>query len=304
MGTQRTRTPAVQPSAERRARVLPLVRPSRSALEQKIGYRFSKPALLELALTHRSHPYEARSNPADISAHETKNTPGSDNEQLEFIGDAVLGLVVAEAPLPAASLASPRRRAHPHARVARQQPQPRPVASALELGPPGDAPTSAAVKNHSGGQRKPALLANALRSRHRRHVSRRRRFTPTRSLHPALTFIRSRRGPPLFNCVLRAPRRNPLLRSHRRGLQDPPCRSALQAHRCRPAPRYILHRPVRPRPTRSVHHVIEVRIADISGNPPHILAESRRLHQETSPAGKPHALALRHPSTPISPPRR
>ena len=67
-----------------------------SALEQTLGYKFAKPALLKLALTHRSHPYEARTDPNEIAAHETKNTPGTDNEQLEFVGDAVLGLAVTE----------------------------------------------------------------------------------------------------------------------------------------------------------------------------------------------------------------
>ena len=103
MGTERTKSPAVQtspakPSAERRGRASGAARTtkSRSGLEQILGYKFTKPALLKLALTHRSHPYEARTDPGDIAAHETKNTPGTDNEQLEFVGDAVLGLAVTE----------------------------------------------------------------------------------------------------------------------------------------------------------------------------------------------------------------
>ena len=51
-------------------------------------HRFQRPDLLTWALTHRSLSYET--NP------ETLPNPGSDNEQLEFVGDAVLGLVVAE----------------------------------------------------------------------------------------------------------------------------------------------------------------------------------------------------------------
>jgi ribonuclease-3 len=48
-----------------------------AALEERLGYRFSDPALLERALTHRSH--------------------GADhNERLEFLGDGVLGCVVAD----------------------------------------------------------------------------------------------------------------------------------------------------------------------------------------------------------------
>src|SRR5215475_12217898 len=51
-------------------------------------HRFRNPELLTLALTHRSLAYE--SNP------DAPPTPTGDNEQLEFVGDAVLGLVVAE----------------------------------------------------------------------------------------------------------------------------------------------------------------------------------------------------------------
>ena len=102
MGTQRSKsgpegTSLAHPSTERRTRASAgLSSSSRSALEQALGYKFAKPGLLKLALTHRSHPYEARTDPADIAAHETKNAPGTDNEQLEFVGDAVLGLAVTE----------------------------------------------------------------------------------------------------------------------------------------------------------------------------------------------------------------
>lgn len=52
--------------------------------EKKIKYRFQNPALLQYALTHRSYAYES---------HEEDLT---DNEVLEFLGDSVLGLVVAD----------------------------------------------------------------------------------------------------------------------------------------------------------------------------------------------------------------
>lgn len=59
-------------------------------LEQRLGYRFAHPSLLEQALTHSSHARELDSaQPA--SAHRT-----GDNEQLEFLGDAVLGLLSAQ----------------------------------------------------------------------------------------------------------------------------------------------------------------------------------------------------------------
>jgi ribonuclease-3 len=71
-------------------------------LEQLLGYSFADPGLLELALTHRSRAYEARHGvqpPSEFPWEENKqrNEPGTDNEQLEFVGDAVLGLAVTEA---------------------------------------------------------------------------------------------------------------------------------------------------------------------------------------------------------------
>jgi ribonuclease-3 len=57
---------------------------NREKLQTLIGYHFSDAALLAAALTHRSYANEQRSRCAD-------------NERLEFLGDAILGLVIAEA---------------------------------------------------------------------------------------------------------------------------------------------------------------------------------------------------------------
>jgi ribonuclease-3 len=57
-------------------------------LESIIGHKFSDVKLLERAVTHRSWAYE---NPSG-----TEHDTDHDNESLEFIGDSVLGLVVAE----------------------------------------------------------------------------------------------------------------------------------------------------------------------------------------------------------------
>ena len=65
------------------------------SLEQQLGYQFSDRALLALALTHSSYIYEARLGRAKTNADEP-NEPGTDNEQMEFLGDAVLGLAVTE----------------------------------------------------------------------------------------------------------------------------------------------------------------------------------------------------------------
>ena len=54
------------------------------SLEEKIGYQFRSAALLENALTHSSYANEHR----DQDLHS--------NERLEFLGDSILGLVVAD----------------------------------------------------------------------------------------------------------------------------------------------------------------------------------------------------------------
>jgi ribonuclease-3 len=132
----------VRPSAEEKATI--------SDDDRFFDYKFTDPSLLTLALTHSSLAYE--SNPESVA------DPGSDNEQLEFIGDAVLGLVVAEAlyrRFPAlregdltrlrASLVSSRNLAQVGLRMK--------LGPMLRLG---------RGEEHSGGQKKPALLANAL----------------------------------------------------------------------------------------------------------------------------------------------
>jgi len=58
-----------------------------ATLEQRIQYRFSDPEMLRRALTHSSLANESRG----------AGTPMGDNEQLEFLGDSVLGFLIAEA---------------------------------------------------------------------------------------------------------------------------------------------------------------------------------------------------------------
>lgn len=57
-------------------------------LEERLRYRFRNPALLQLALTHSSLAFEKGDGAA--------NRTSEDNEQLEFLGDAVVGLIVTE----------------------------------------------------------------------------------------------------------------------------------------------------------------------------------------------------------------
>jgi ribonuclease-3 len=116
----------------------------------RLGYTFSDPALLERALTHRSLAFES---PAQTHA-----GTDADNEQLEFVGDAVLGLVVAESMYRRfpdsregeltrlrASIVS---RKHLGEMAARLE-----LGTLLRLGK---------GEERTGGRSKPALLANAL----------------------------------------------------------------------------------------------------------------------------------------------
>lgn len=154
-GHSRQAAPRAVPAAERsNGFPKPDARSSASSAvpvdESFFDYKFKDPSLLTLALTHSSLAYE--NNPEGV------RHPGSDNEQLEFIGDAVLGLVVAEALYRRfpnsregdltrlrASLVSSRNLAQ--------------VAVHIQLGP---MLRLGRGEEHSGGQRKPALLANAL----------------------------------------------------------------------------------------------------------------------------------------------
>jgi ribonuclease-3 len=58
------------------------------ALEVKLDHRFSDRELLQTALTHRSLAFEEGADGHDIRAN---------NEQMEFLGDAILGFLVSEA---------------------------------------------------------------------------------------------------------------------------------------------------------------------------------------------------------------
>lgn len=60
-----------------------------SSLEAALGHRFVRPELIEQALTHSSHAHES-------AAGEEGGALPSDNEQLEFLGDAVLGFVTSQ----------------------------------------------------------------------------------------------------------------------------------------------------------------------------------------------------------------
>ncbi len=66
---------------------------SPAELEAKLGHRFVHPELLEQALTHSSLRHEQQ-----MVAHggRSPSTIPGDNERLEFLGDAIVGVLVAE----------------------------------------------------------------------------------------------------------------------------------------------------------------------------------------------------------------
>lgn len=113
-------------------------------------HQFQRPELLTLALTHRSLAYET--NP------ETLLDPASDNEQLEFVGDAVLGLAVAES----------LYRRFPNSREGELTRLRASLVSRRHLGAVAQRIGLGAMlrlgrgEEQSGGRQKPALLANAL----------------------------------------------------------------------------------------------------------------------------------------------
>jgi ribonuclease III len=90
------------PSSQLNRSIEARVKAALSELEGALGHGFASSQLLVRALTHRSLANEKTSagRPADSHATadglEDSAGPG-DNERLEFLGDAVLGLVVAEA---------------------------------------------------------------------------------------------------------------------------------------------------------------------------------------------------------------
>lgn len=64
--------------------------PRLANLENLIGHKFQDLNLLERAVTHRSWAYENLPGASD------ENVRAAENESMEFVGDSVLGLVIAE----------------------------------------------------------------------------------------------------------------------------------------------------------------------------------------------------------------
>ena len=108
----------------------------------RLGHAFAKPDLLHQALTHPS----------------TSSPTRPDNQRLEFLGDRVLGLVMAEALLAADKTAAEGKLAPRYNALVRKETCAA-VARDLSL---GDVLKLGRSEMLSGGRRKDALLADAL----------------------------------------------------------------------------------------------------------------------------------------------
>ncbi|MGR3435142.1 MAG: ribonuclease III [Shimia sp.] len=113
-----------------------------AAFEGRLGHTFADPALLITALTHASLSSPTR----------------ADNERLEFLGDRVLGLVMAEALIAADEAASEGQIAPRFNALVRKETCAE-VARAIDLGAVLKLGRSEQL---SGGRRKEALLGDAM----------------------------------------------------------------------------------------------------------------------------------------------
>ena len=118
-------------------------------LEAAIGYSFRDPGLLRRALTHKSYAHE---QPAAADA------VLADNEQLEFLGDAVLGFLASELLVNRFPSLAEGRLSKLKARLVSAEHLHK-VALSLDL---GRHLVLGKGEEMSGGRAKPALLADAL----------------------------------------------------------------------------------------------------------------------------------------------
>ncbi len=112
-------------------------------LETALGYRFKNRALLDRALTHASTRSDQKR--------------GEDNERLEFLGDRVLGLVIAELLLERDSKATEGALARRFNRLVRKETCAR-VGRSINL---GAMMVLSAAEDDSGGRDKDTILADA-----------------------------------------------------------------------------------------------------------------------------------------------
>jgi ribonuclease-3 len=124
---------------------LPARAEAAAELETRIGYRFSDPGLLREALTHSSAAGRGRRG-------------GRSNERLEFLGDRVLGLVIADLLIRRFAKEGEGGLSRRHAALVRRETL---AEIALEVAL-GDYLVLARSEDETGGRNKPATLANGL----------------------------------------------------------------------------------------------------------------------------------------------
>lgn len=115
-------------------------------LEKRLHYRFRDISILETALTHRSY------------ANENPQLTVSDNERLEFLGDAVLGLCISDLLIKKYTDLSEGTLSQIRAAIVNEKPLAE-LARKLEI---GSCLLLGRGEEISGGRKKDSLLANAL----------------------------------------------------------------------------------------------------------------------------------------------
>ena len=158
-----------QPPRRGRAGARRAVRIELEPLERRIGYRFRDRGLLEHALTHRSR------------VHEDASGGVFDNESLEFLGDAVLGFVIAD-------MLFREFPQHNEGQKSKLKASLVSAASLARLGEQHRARRSFLIlgrgEEKTGGRRKHALHRRLLRGADRRHLPG-RRHRAARGVHRA-----------------------------------------------------------------------------------------------------------------------
>jgi ribonuclease-3 len=217
-----------------------MAQPSPNTLQAALGHTFRNQRLLVKALTHSSLAYEQTLAEGDNPSRE------EDNEQLEFLGDAVLGLVVAEILFHRfpdlhegewtrlrASLVSRRHLAQ--------------VASALDL---GSYLRLGRGEERGGGRKKSTLLANCVEA-----------VIAALYLDGGLAaveaFVKEHVVAPYVNDLRQALDRGVSLGDHKTALQE-----LLQAKKAGP-PNYVLK--AESGPDHRKRFLVEVRVAEGSG---------------------------------------
>ena len=134
----RDRVVALRPRRRRTATV-----PPPAPIEETLGHRFAQPALIQTALTHPSLRGQNGQEPF---------------ERLEFLGDRVLGLVIADRLVSAFPEDAEGKLARRHGMLVSEEVLAE-CAAAIDL---GAYLHLSAGEHSSGGRRNPALLADAL----------------------------------------------------------------------------------------------------------------------------------------------